>query len=145
MGINSRLSVGIHILALLEINKQGVNTSEYLASSINTNPTVVRKITGLLRNAGLVEVHPGVAGAKPAKEISEITLFDVYRAVNPDHEKELFSMHDSPNPMCPVGKNIQGSVEPHFKNAQRALEKELEKVTISDVVKNIIDKENARK
>jgi DNA-binding IscR family transcriptional regulator len=142
MSISSRFSVGIHILALLEINKAGLNTSEFIAASVNTNPAVVRKITGMLKKAGLVEVQPGIAGAKPAKDISEITLLDVYRAVNVVQEDELFSIHDKPNLNCPVGRNIRSSVEPLFSAAQRALEKELQSKTIKDVVEEILSKED---
>ncbi len=142
MSISSRFSVGIHILTLLEINKAGLNTSEFIAGSVNTNPAVVRKITGMLKKAGLVEVQPGIAGAKPAKDISEITLLDVYRAVNVVQEDELFSVHDKPNLDCPVGRNIQSSVESLFSAAQRALEKELESKTIKDVVEEILSKED---
>ncbi|MGJ7910723.1 Rrf2 family transcriptional regulator [Neobacillus sp. LXY-1] len=141
MSISSRFAVGIHILALIEMNKDGVSSSEFLAGSVNTNPVVIRKITGMLKKAGLVNVHPGVAGASLAKELSEITLLDVYKAVNVVPEKELFSVHDQPNPDCPVGRNIQDSIIPIFTTAQLALEKSLENVTIEDVVKDLIEKE----
>ncbi|QAY66719.1 Rrf2 family transcriptional regulator [Paenibacillus protaetiae] len=142
MSINTKLSVGIHILALLDTNKENVNTSEYMASSINTNPAVVRKITGLLRNAGMVEARPGVAGAKLAKPIAGITLLDVYRAVNPEHGTDLFSMHNNPNPDCLIGRHVQTSLESHFAAAQRALELELEKVTVGDIVHDIMAMEH---
>ena len=71
MSISSRFSVGIHILSLIEFNKDGVSSSEYLAESVNTNPALIRKIIGMLKKAGLVEVHPGIAGTKPAKKLSE--------------------------------------------------------------------------
>ncbi|WP_166246257.1 Rrf2 family transcriptional regulator [Paenibacillus turpanensis] len=145
MSISSRFSVGIHILALLEIDKTELNTSENIAMSVNTNPAVIRKITGMLKKAGLVYVQPGIAGATLAKDISDITLLDVYRAVNAVQEDELFSVHDKPNPDCLVGRNIQDSVEISFSAAQRALEKELEHRTIRDVVDDILNKERLRK
>lgn len=97
---------------------------------------------GMLKKAGLVEVHPGIAGAKLAKELSDITLFDVYKAVNVVQDKELFSVHENPNPECPVGRNIQQTIEPLFISAQFAMEKVLANVTIEDVVKDIVKKEN---
>jgi DNA-binding IscR family transcriptional regulator len=142
MSISSRFSVGIHILALIEINKSGISTSEFLAGSVNTNPVVIRKIIGMLKNAGLVKVRPGVAGAELAKELSDITLFDVYKAVNVVQEKELFTVHAHPNPECPVGRNIQNTIEPLFTVAQLAMEKVLRSLTLEDVVKDIATKEN---
>jgi Rrf2 family protein len=142
MSISSRFAVGIHILALIELNKEKISSSEFLASSVNTNPAVIRKLMGMLKKAGLIEVHPGIAGAKLAKKLSEITLLDVYKAVNVVQEKELFSVHDNPNLKCPVGKNIQNTIEPLFTAAQFAMEKVLESVTLEDVVKDIATKEN---
>lgn len=142
MAISSRFSVGIHILTLLEINKNEVNSSEYLAGSVNTNPAFIRKIMGMLKKAGLIEVQPGIAGAKLAKDLSEITLLDVYKAVQVVKDHELFSVHDNPNPECPVGRNIQSTIEPLFLHAQTAMEKSLQHVTIEDVVKDIMEKES---
>ncbi|NRD77059.1 Rrf2 family transcriptional regulator [Bacillus sp. BRMEA1] len=142
MSISSRFAVGIHILSLIEFNKEGTSSSEYLASSVNTNPAVIRKIMGMLKKSGLIEVHPGIAGAKLAKTLTDITLLDVYKAVNVVQENELFSVHDNPNPRCPVGKNIQNTIEPLFAAAQLAMEKVLGNVTLEDVVKDITTKEN---
>ncbi|PLT27915.1 Rrf2 family transcriptional regulator [Peribacillus deserti] len=142
MSISSRFAVGIHILTLIELNKDGVSSSEYLADSVNTNPAVIRKIMGMLKKAGLIEVHPGVAGAKSARNITDITLLDVYKAVNVVQDKELFSIHGNPNPECPVGRNIQETILPLFSAAQAAMEKVLDSVTIEDVVKGIHDKDS---
>lgn len=125
MSISSRFAVGIHILALIEINEDGISTSEFLAGSVNTNPAFIRKIMGMLKKAGLVSVRPGIAGAELAKDLTEITLLDVYRAVNVVQNKELFSIHENPNPQCPVGRNIQSTIGPIFEIAQSALEKAL--------------------
>lgn len=96
---------------------------------------------GMLKKAGLVNVRPGIAGAELAKDLTEITLLDVYRAVNVVQDKELFSIHENPNPQCPVGRNIQSTIGPIFEIAQSALEKALGHITIEDVVKDIIEKE----
>ncbi len=145
MSISSRFAVGIHILSLLEVNKGGVSSSEFIANSVNTNPVVIRKIMGMLKNAGLVNVRPGIAGAEIARDLSEITLLDVYKAVNVVQEKELFGVHGHPNPACPVGRNIQDTISPVFSAAQLAMEKSLGNVTLEDVVKDIIKKENLDK
>ena len=141
MSISSRFSVGIHILTLIEFNKDGISSSEFLAESVNTNPALIRKITGMLKKAGLVEVHPGIAGAKLSKDLADITLLDVYKAVEVVKEDELFSVHEHPNPKCVVGRNIQDAILPILSTAQLALEKVLENVTIEDIVKDIAEKE----
>ncbi|SHR95503.1 Putative HTH-type transcriptional regulator ywnA [Mycobacteroides abscessus subsp. abscessus] len=143
MSISSRFTVGVHILTLIELNKDGISSSEFLAVSVNTNPSLIRKIMGMLKKAGLIEVQPGIAGAKLTKEPATITLLDVYKAVDVVKEKELFSLHDNPHPDCPVGRNIQDSITPILSAAQFALEKVLGNVTIEEVVKDIVEKENS--
>lgn len=144
MSISSRFAVGVHILTLIEFNKDGVSSSEYLAESVNTNPALIRKIIGMLKKAELVEVHPGIAGANLAKKLSEITLLDVYKAVNVVPENELFSVHENPNPKCLVGRNIQETIIPILSIAQLAMEKVLGSVTIEDIFEDIVEKEKQK-
>ncbi|CAM2922305.1 Rrf2 family transcriptional regulator [Paenibacillus sediminis] len=138
MAISSRLSVAIHILALLEVNKGTRMTSEFIASSVNTNAVVVRRIMGMLNKAGLVTTNPGVAGASLTRPISQITLLDVYRAVEGEGCDHLFSIHEKPNPKCLVGRNIQGALESKYSQAQSAMENELQKITMDQVVMDIL-------
>ncbi|MEC0236145.1 Rrf2 family transcriptional regulator [Paenibacillus kribbensis] len=137
MSVSSRFYIGIHILSLLEINKEGNNSSEMIADSVNTHPVMIRKIMGMLKKSGLVKVTRGKAGAKLARNLSEITLFDVYKAVNAVNDNNLFNIQEKPNPDCPVGKNLQVTIEPIFSLAQRALEKVLEQVTLQDIVADL--------
>ncbi|PEJ32971.1 transcriptional regulator, partial [Peribacillus butanolivorans] len=67
------------------------------------------------------------------------------QAVNVVQDKELFGIHDNPNPACPVGRNIQDAIEPIFSIAELALEKALGVVTIEDIVKDILEKEELDK
>lgn len=91
-----------------------------------------------------MEVHPGIAGTKLARELSDITLLDVYKAVDVVQDNELFSVHENPNPQCPVGRNIQETIIPILSTAQIALEKVLGNVTIEDIVKGIQEKEKCK-
>ncbi|MFD3257389.1 Rrf2 family transcriptional regulator [Paenibacillus lentus] len=140
MTISSRFAVAIHILTVLEMNREGVNTSDYISDSVNTNPVVIRRITGMLSRAGLVEVRPGVAGSKLARSAADITLLDIYRAVHAVDENGLFAFHDKTNENCPVGRNIQSTIEPIFSEAQKAMENTLAKVTMQDIVRDLASK-----
>ncbi|APZ50160.1 transcriptional regulator [Jeotgalibaca sp. PTS2502] len=144
MSISSRFSVGIHILTLIELNKDDISSSERLAKSVNTNPAMIRKIMGMLKKAHLISVRPGVAGAKLVKGLAEISLLDVYKAVHVVNDNELFSIHDNPNPNCIVGRNIQETIDPIFISAQRALEQVLETTTLDQIIDDVL-KNEARK
>jgi Rrf2 family protein len=131
--ISSRVAVAVHVLAYMAWKRSEAQTSERIATSVNTNPVVVRRIIGALRNAGMVSVQPGVGGgATLAREPGDITLLDVYRAV--EDGDELFSLHPSePSRACNVGGNIRDVLRPIFCRAHQAMEGVLGGVTIADV------------
>ena len=50
----------------------------------------------------------------------------------------MFALHAStPNPRCSVGRTIQEAVSGHYYKAQLAVEKELERTTIQDLLKQV--------
>lgn len=134
MKISSRFTVAVHILSLVTIENSTLCTSEWIAGSVNTNPVVIRRVMGKLKNAGLIQVRRGTGGASLQKPLNEITLLDVYKAVEVVEEGELFQFHEKPNPNCPVGANIQAVLELILNRAQEAMEKILDEVTMEELV-----------
>ncbi len=138
MQISSRFTIAIHMLACMEAFKGEYKvTSEFLASSINVNSVIIRRILSQLRDAGIVEVRRGTGGAAPAKPLQEITLLDVYRAVDCVEEKALFHFHENPNMSCPVGRNIHNILDDKLLRAQEAMEWELQAVTLADLMADL--------
>jgi len=140
MKISSRFSVAIHIISILKLYGDPMPTSEYIAGSVNTNPVVIRRILGMLKQAGIVDMKRGTGGSYLLKEAYDITLLDVYKAVGSVEEGELFQIHDNPNPECPVGANIQEVVNASLISAQEAMEAVLQKITLADITKNLVEK-----
>ena len=116
------------------MNSNELCTSEWIAESVNTNPVVIRRVIGKLRDAELVQVRRGIGGATLLKPLEEITLLDVYRAVEVVEEGELFQMHEKPNPNCPVGANIEAVLELILLRAQEAMESVLQEITMKELV-----------
>lgn len=138
MQISSRFTIAIHVFACMEtLGKDYKITSDFLASSINVNPVIIRKILSQLRNAGLIEVARGTGGTTATRSIDEITLYDVYQAVDLLEKGELFHFHENPNPNCPVGKNIHSALDDKLLHIQGAMENEMKKYTIADIVNDI--------
>ena len=71
--------------------------------------------------------------------MSDITLFDVYKAVEVVEERELFQIHEDTNIKCVVGANIQMVLEVILENAQTAMESVLKNVTLENIVSKIIE------
>ena len=146
MQISSRFTIAIHIFACIDtFEKEYKITSDFLASSVNVNPVIIRKILSQLKSAGLVEVQRGSGGASIAKPLEEISFLDIYRAVECVENGELFHFHENPNCKCPVGRNIHNVLDSKLVQIQGALEDELRKITLADVIKDTqyyIAKEN---
>ncbi|OUP84152.1 transcriptional regulator [Lachnoclostridium sp. An169] len=138
MQISSRFTIAIHMMACMENFKNDYKiTSDFLAGSINVNPVVIRRILSQLRDAGLIEVKRGTGGAALAKKPEEITFLDVYRAVECIEENTLFHFHENPNPNCPVGRNIHNILDDKLLQVQKAMERELESITLADVMNDL--------
>lgn len=135
MQISSRFTIAVHVLICIESFKDDYKvTSEFLASSVNVNPVVIRRILQQLKKADIVEVKRGSGGAEVARDLKDITLLDVYYAVESVEDGQLFHFHDNPNPKCPVGKNIHKILDHRLEDIQKAMENEMRSVTIKDVM-----------
>jgi Rrf2 family protein len=141
--LSSKLTVAVHILTLLALTPGQAQTSESIAGSVNTNPVVIRRLLGLLREAGYVESQGGVGGGWRLKVPAErITLLDVLRAVEP--KGETIALHRSePNPLCPVGRNIQGALTGVYEEVERRMDEQLARTTIASVLGSVLKRERA--
>lgn len=134
MQFSSRLTIATHILLCIETFKNEYKvTSNFLAGSINTNPVIIRNILGLLSSAGIVEIKAGVGGASLAKSSGEITLLDIFKAV--EKEESLFHFHENPNPQCPIGRTVHSVLDEKLENIQSAMENEMAKITLNLLIK----------
>ena len=59
MKISSRFTVAVHILALVKVEQSQPLTSSWIASSVNTNAVVIRRLVGKLKQANLIETQQG--------------------------------------------------------------------------------------
>ena len=148
MQISSRFTVALHIFVCVDTfgDKYKI-TSDFLAESINTNPVIIRKILTQLKNAGLITVARGTGGITPTRPLREITFYDVYEAIEPLENGDLFNFHASPNPNCPVGRNIHTLLDDKLKAIQLAMENEMRKYTVDDLrsgIRELLSKETKK-
>jgi Rrf2 family protein len=133
-----RFAFAVHILAVLAYKGAREVTSDLLASSVNTNAVVVRRLLSELRLAGLVTTVKGAGGgARLSRSPDTITLAEIYRAVV---HGPSFSHHPHPpNPRCPVGGKIEEVLGEIFTQAQTALEANLAERTLGGVLEEVMD------
>lgn len=138
MQISSRFTIAIHMMTCMETFKEDYKiTSDFLASSINVNPVIIRRILSQLKDAGLIDVKRGTGGAAVIKPLEEITFLDVYRAVECIEENTLFHFHENPDLNCPVGRNIHNILDERLLRVQEAMERELQSITMADVMEDM--------
>lgn len=138
MQISSRFTIAVHVLVCIETFKYSHKiTSDLLASSVNVNPVVIRRLMQQLKAAGIISVARGTGGMDTARPVGEITLLDVYRAVESVDGGGLFRFHENPNQLCPVGRNIHSVLDGRLSAVQRAMEEQLGTVTLGDVLGDI--------
>lgn len=130
MAANTRFSTGVHTLVLLAAEPEIQQTSEEIARKLNTNPVVIRRVLSLLRQAGLVTSHKGPSGgSKLAKPGKAIRLGDVYRAV-----ETAAVLHSAKNAGESTAR-IDLVLEKVYRDAQAALESELDSTTLNQLTK----------
>ncbi|MEI0540329.1 Rrf2 family transcriptional regulator [Brachyspira pulli] len=137
MKISSRFTIAVHtLLCILEFKDEKI-TSNLISNSVNVNPVIIRNILIQLQKADIITVKRGTGGISLNRKIENITLLDIFNAVESLDDNKLFSFHENPNKKCPVGNNINNILQPKLDNVQNVMEKELQKTTLKDIYKNL--------
>jgi Rrf2 family protein len=131
-----RFAMAVHVLAVLAYKEGDRITSGFLAGSVNTNPVVIRRLLRVLQRAGLIETGKGAgSGSRLSRSPDGILLDQVYRAVEDD---DAFALPPGkPNEACPVGQCIQEALGEVFASAESAMEREMAKTSLADVLESV--------
>ena len=132
MNFSTRVSDAVHILAFIALNRNEALTSQRIAESIRTNPGCVRQLMGSLRRYGIMTSVQGHAKPALSRAPADISLLDIYRAV--EGGKPLLHLDTHTNPECGVGVNIQLALQDYFDKVQNRAEDEMSRITLQDVL-----------
>ncbi|WP_341367833.1 Rrf2 family transcriptional regulator [Yoonia sp. BS5-3] len=128
---NSRLSLALHTLGHMAGNPGELRTSSDIADHAGTNPVVVRRVLGKLRNAGLLISEKGHAGGwRLARSPKDITLADVYLALD---EQLVAGRADEDVPTCAVEHRLHRRVKSVMDEIEQSLIDRLSSTTIAEV------------
>ncbi len=128
---NSRLSLALHTLGHMATDPDQSQTSSDIAAHAGTNPVVVRRVLGRLREAGLLTSEKGHSGGwKLAREPQSITLADVYLALD---EQIIAPDKDDGDHHCSMEHALHKQVSRVLRDVERNLVEQLATTTIADV------------
>jgi Rrf2 family protein len=131
---SSQLSDVLHVLMHLA-QASAPLTSESLASAMGTNPVVLRRLMGGLRDAGFVSSGKGHGGGwVMAAALEDVTLRDVHAALGSPALVSLGFREDHPG--CLIAQAVNASLRTAMEQAEASLLARLEGVTLAALARD---------
>lgn len=135
MQISIKCSVAVHCLIFIHEAKGIAKvTSNLLAESTGSNPVVIRNILSALKKARLITVPRGTGGAELCADPSQITLYQIYSALEPDGVTSIIGIHPCDGRPCPVAQNIRKVLEPPYHKIEDAVKDAMEGITLQSMI-----------
>lgn len=135
MRISVKCSSAVHMLLMIAtLSAQRKVTSGFLAASVGCNAVEIRKILGNLKRAGLIDVARGTGGATLRKAPEDISLLDIYSAVDAASLDALIGVHSHAMAQCPFGKNIHRLLAQPYAEIGHAVRDKMETITLAQLL-----------
>ena len=135
MQISMKCSVAVHCLIFIyEARGIAKVTSSLLAESTGCNPVVIRNIMSALKKAGLITVPRGTGGAELCADPDQITLYQIYTALEPHGLASLIGIHPCQERACPVAQNIRKVLQSPYHQIEDAVRQAMEGVTLRSMI-----------
>ena len=134
--VNQQFTFAVHIMTALAFTPDEVIGSQILAASVNTNPVVIRRLLLALRRARLIETFTGKhGGARLRKKPREISLVDIYDAVEP---RPVIPVNDRKAlKKCHVSCNMKSIMSRVAENTEDAVRKHLRSISLAQLVRKV--------
>ena len=137
MQLSMKCSVAVHCLIFIYEAEAKGNikvTSNLLAQSTGCNPVVIRNVFSALKKAGIITVTRGPGGARLCRDPEQITLYQIYMALEPKGLTSLIGIHPCQGRSCPVAQNIRRVLEPPYQAIEEAVRRAMEGVTLESML-----------
>ncbi|MGM9606201.1 MAG: Rrf2 family transcriptional regulator [Oscillospiraceae bacterium] len=135
--MSTQFTVSVQMLILIAISNGEKITSSMIAESTGCNPVMVRQQFGKMKEAGLLNISAGKGTTTLAKSPAEITLWDIFAAVEGSSRTDLFSFHPNISRTCKVGRSFENVLGGHLDDTIQAIKASLETVTLEQLVREI--------
>ncbi|MFC6259370.1 Rrf2 family transcriptional regulator [Levilactobacillus fujinensis] len=132
---NTQFSDTIHVLVYIAYFKGQKMTSQEIASSLETSPSLIRKIMANLKHHNLLAPTHGPTQLALAKAPADITLRDIYATL--PNQVPLLNVDTHTSQKCPVGKTVPKVLTSYYAEIQAAAEAKMAKITLQDVLNDV--------
>jgi Rrf2 family protein len=128
---DSRLPRVLHALLHLE-RMQRPATSDLIARMLGTNSSVVRRIMGGLRKAGILSSVKGHGGGwSLARPLADISLLEIYQALG---SPTLFAIgNDDEEPTCLLARAANAATADALATARQHFKLHLQQVSVAEL------------
>ncbi|MCI8598901.1 MAG: Rrf2 family transcriptional regulator [Lachnospiraceae bacterium] len=137
MHISTKCSIAVHCLIFIcEYGQTTKVTSDLLALSTGINPVTIRNIVSALKKEEILSVKLGTGGTTVNCPLNEITLYRIYKSVEPDFLSKLIGIHNTPSPFCLVGRNIPQVLDTSYGKIRNELRQCLQSITLEQILED---------
>ncbi|MDL2206886.1 Rrf2 family transcriptional regulator [Eubacteriales bacterium OttesenSCG-928-N13] len=135
MRVSTKFPVAVHTMMIIAaLGETRKINSDVLSENIGVNAVIIRGIFKSLKQAKMISVSPGPGGTRLARNPDDITLWDIFSAVEQVEMEDVFAFHEHPTGHDLIGSNIYGLLKTHLTDGVAALRKELSGITIAMLV-----------
>ena len=129
---DSRLSTVLHILLHMHFHAKPM-TSELLAQCAGTNPVVIRRMMGLLREQHLVSSTAGHGGGWSLTEkLNDVTLRQLHDVLG---EPAIFAIGNrNERPECLIEQAVNAALSDAFEEAESLLLAHFGRIRLADLL-----------
>lgn len=138
MQLSMKCSVAVHCLLFIwEARGKARVTSTLLAQSTGCNPVVIRNILSALKKAGLITVPRGQGGAELCRDPEQITLYQIYAALEPQGLTSLIGIHPCDGRACPVAQKIRRVLRRPYRQIEDAIAATMDGITLASLIQDL--------
>lgn len=142
MQLSMKCSVAVHCLIFIwEARGKERVTSTLLAQSTGCNPVIIRNILSALKKAGLITVSRGPGGAELCRDPADITLREIYTALEPDGLSSIIGIHPCGGRPCPVAQNIRGVLKHAYHEIEDSIARAMDGITLASMIRELEEQE----
>ncbi len=134
MKMSSKFTISVQILMLVAIFEDEKITSEMMSQSTGANAVMIRQLFGKLKSANILNVSAGKGPTSLSQDPENISLWDIYIAVEEYNSNYLFKFHPKVSKDCQIGKFFTTVLETHLDDAIQEMANKLSTVSLSQLI-----------